>query len=53
MSRPNHPLKVAILTMPESTASTVYGMYDLFASAGRDWELLVEGKSGLAKFQPL
>ncbi len=53
MSEPNHPLKVAILTMPESTASTVYGMYDLFASAGRDWELLVDGKPGPAKFEPV
>ncbi len=52
MVESNHPLKVAILTMPESTASTVYGMYDLFASAGRDWELLVEGKPGPAKFEP-
>jgi transcriptional regulator GlxA family with amidase domain len=51
MSEQNHPLKVAILTMPEATASTVYGMYDLFASAGRDWELLVDGKSGPAKFE--
>jgi transcriptional regulator GlxA family with amidase domain len=52
MSEQNHPLKVAILTMPEATASTVYGMYDLFASAGRDWELLVDGKSGPSKFEP-
>ena len=31
------PVSVAILAYPEATASVVYGMYDLFRSAGRDW----------------
>ncbi len=38
----NNRLKVAILALPGVTASTVYGMYDLLSSAGRDWELLNE-----------
>ena len=46
MSDPNTQLKVAILMVPEVTASTVYGMYDLFASTGRDWEMLVDGSPG-------
>lgn len=45
-------LKVAIMALPQATASTVYGMYDLFASAGRDWEFLVTGSPGSPKFQP-
>lgn len=32
--------------MPESTASTLYGMYDLLESAGRDWSALIERESG-------
>jgi len=42
----NSQLKVAILMVPGGTASTVYGMYDLFASTGRDWEMLVNGSPG-------
>jgi len=37
------PPSVAILAMPETTASVVYGMYDLFMSAGRDWGVIVNG----------
>jgi len=46
MSDPNTQLKVAILMVPEVTASTVYGMYDLFVSTGKDWEILVNGSPG-------
>jgi len=46
------PLKVAVLALPEATASTVYGMYDLFASTGRDWEMLVNGEPGPVAFEP-
>jgi transcriptional regulator GlxA family with amidase domain len=48
----NERLKFAILAMPGATASTVYGMYDLFASAGRDWSLLVDGQIGESKIEP-
>jgi transcriptional regulator GlxA family with amidase domain len=37
---------VAILAFPEATASVVYGMYDLFLGAGRDWGVIVDGKPG-------
>lgn len=46
------PARIAILAMPETTASVVYGMYDMFMSAGRDWNLIVEGKPGPAMLQP-
>jgi len=39
-------VQVAILTYPESTASVVYGLYDLFVSASRDWGILVDGVPG-------
>ena len=52
MPDPGYPLKVAILALPEATASTVYGMYDLFASTGRDWETIVNGEPGPAVFEP-
>lgn len=39
-------LQVALLAVPESTASTLYGMYDVLESAGRDWSALFEGKAG-------
>ena len=46
-------LRVALLTLPEITASTLYGMHDLFASAGRDWGFLVNGVPGEPRIQPL
>jgi len=52
MSGTDSRLKIAILALPQATASTVYGMYDLFASTGRDWEFLVNGKPGEQKIQP-
>jgi len=36
-------LRVALLAVPESTASTLFGMYDLFAGAGHDWALITGG----------
>ncbi len=39
---------MAILALPEATASVVYGMLDLFCSAGRDWGLITEGVPGAA-----
>ncbi|TFH87203.1 helix-turn-helix domain-containing protein [Billgrantia azerbaijanica] len=47
------PLTVALLATPEATASTLYGMYDLFGSAGRDWPLLMHGEVGRPLLQPV
>jgi transcriptional regulator GlxA family with amidase domain len=38
--------RIAILALPEATASVVYGMLDLFCSAGRDWKLVTHGEPG-------
>lgn len=38
--------RIAILAIPDTSASVLYGMYDLFLSAGRDWQLIVEGRPG-------
>jgi transcriptional regulator GlxA family with amidase domain len=46
------PATVAVLAFPEATASVVFGMYDLFLSAGRDWGLMVEGRPGPTLLQP-
>lgn len=46
-------LTVAFLTIPESTGSTLYGMYDLFAAVDRDWGLITEGDPADAPFRPL
>lgn len=46
------PIRVAILTMAETTASTVFGMFDLFMAAGRDWPLLTDGVPGTPLFAP-
>lgn len=46
------PRRVAILAVPETTASVLYGMYDLFKSAGRDWAFVVDGQAGEEQIQP-
>lgn len=37
---------IGILVFPETTAAVVYGMYDMFVAAGRDWGVIVEGEAG-------
>lgn len=52
MTTPAHPLKVAILAAPEVTSSTLFGMLDLFASAGRDYSWITQGVAGEQKMAP-
>jgi len=52
MNDPHGPASVAILAFPDASASVVWGMYDLFMSAGRDWGLIVTGEPGRALFEP-
>jgi len=46
-------LVVGVLALPESTASTLYGMHEILASAGRDWDLLITGRPGEPKIRPV
>ena len=46
MAAPIAPVSVSILAFPEATASVVYGYYDLFLGAGRDWGVAVHGRPG-------
>ncbi len=52
MSQAPAPIDIAILVYPETSASVVFGMYDLFLSAGRDWSMLVDGQPGPTLMQP-
>ncbi|QBQ55505.1 GlxA family transcriptional regulator [Nitrosococcus wardiae] len=47
------PVNIAILVFPETTGSVVYGMYDLFLSAGRDWSIVTEGRPSPELIRPL
>lgn len=47
-----HPVSIAILAVPEATASVTYGMFDLFMSTGRDWGTVVNGEPGPALMAP-
>ena len=38
------PLSVQIVATPETSASSVFGLYDTLVAAGRDWEHLVSGE---------
>lgn len=53
MSEPDIRPKIALLATPEVTASTLYGMYDLFAAAGRDWDFITKGAAGAARLVPV
>jgi transcriptional regulator GlxA family with amidase domain len=45
-------LRAAVLAPTEFTASTLFGVYDLLAAAGRDWDLVVNGVMGASRIQP-
>ena len=45
-------VNVAILVVPEVTASAAYAMYDLFAGAGRDWAYITTGVAGSSRMRP-
>jgi len=49
----NAPVSVALLVFPETTASVIYGMYDLFMSVGRDWGAITQGQPGPQRMQPV
>lgn len=53
MSRASEPVTVALLALPETTAATIYGIYDVLASARRDWTLLHGGPMADSPFRPL
>lgn len=52
MSAPSAPLSVALLAMPETTASTIYGLFDVFSSVGRDWAYVMNGVPGEPWMKP-
>lgn len=52
MGEAQRRLAAALLAVPESTASALYGMHDLLSSVGRDWNLLVRGVAGPARVAP-
>lgn len=52
MANVPEPLKVAILAVPEVTASTLYGMFDLFSSPGRDYQFITRGIAGEQRMKP-
>jgi transcriptional regulator GlxA family with amidase domain len=52
MSGPDGRINVAILAVPEVTASALYGMFDLFSSPGRDYPFIVAGVAGEQLMRP-
>lgn len=53
MPRTSEPVTVALLALPETTASTLYGFVDALASVRRDWTLLHGGTPVASPFRPL
>jgi transcriptional regulator GlxA family with amidase domain len=52
MNTQNKRVNVAILAVPEVTASALFGMFDLFSSPGRDWSFIVSGEAGDQRMYP-
>ncbi len=44
------PFSVQIVATPETSASSVFGLYDTLVAAGRDWEHLVSGEEPVPVF---
>ena len=47
------PLTVALLVVPEVSASTLYGLYDTLRSAGRHWQMMHGDAEPTPTFRPL
>jgi hypothetical protein len=52
MASQPEPLKVVIVAVPEVTASTLFGMDDLFSSPGRDHQFITMGVAGEQRMTP-
>jgi len=52
MNAAKRPVTVAVMVFPETNSSVVYGMYDLFKSAGSEWGMILEGVPGPHSMQP-
>lgn len=53
MTRASEPITVALLAVPETTASTLYGFHDALASVRRDWTMLHGNPPADSPFRPL
>jgi transcriptional regulator GlxA family with amidase domain len=51
MSRPSRPVRVALLAVPEVTASTLYGFHDFLLAVDRDWRMLHGDEPGVSPFR--
>jgi len=52
MSSHSQPVRVALLAVPEVTASTLYGFHDFLLAVDRDWALLHGNVPGQSPFRP-
>ena len=52
MAIQSSPLNVAILAVPEVTATALFGMFDLFSSPGRDFKFITQGIVGEQRMRP-
>lgn len=52
MTPTTQPITVGLLAAPAVTASTLFSLYDIFSSAGRDWDLVMTGRPGRSAFAP-
>lgn len=49
---PSARIRVALLATPATTASTLFGVYDILAGTRRDWEMVVNGRAAESPLQP-
>ena len=52
MTDRDNRIEVAILAVPEVTASALFGMFDLFSSPGRDFSFITKGEAGPQRMRP-
>ena len=48
---PDYRIRFAVLAMPESTPTAMYGMYEVLSSVGVVWPQVTSGKSGAPLFE--
>lgn len=50
MGRKKSPINVSLLATPDTTPSTLFGLFDIFSSVGIGWETFISGEPPAAVF---
>lgn len=48
-----HPIRVALLTAPETTPAALYGLHEVLSAVGRPWPAATDPRSAVRRMEPV